>query len=595
MYKKEIISAGIIGIILSAMLLASIPIVGAQLFGDANKDDAISALDFNRVVIPVDEDFSGANAISFGGWYGLVLGPIYEPLVKYNSRTDTYEPWLAESFEISDDAKVYTFHMVKNATWHDGVPVTSEDVKFTIEYMKSKRPTWRTSLVDHVECPDKYTAIFYLNKCNPLFIEHGPNPWGGKIFPKHVWQNIDDPDRFKDTEFIGCGPFKFKKRIAGEYFVLEANENYHGDKPHIKEVVFKVIPHKDLQVLALKSGEVDIVYDISFAIADDLEGKKNIGVYSIPETSFQILGFNCELYPTNITEFRRALAHAVNKEKICNIAFGGRGTVVDTFLLPSIARDFVNYDAPKYEYNITKAKRILKSAGFEDRDGDGWLEGPDGEDVIITTPVSELNRIIEILKADWEEELGIKVKLISVESQLWFEEIHKKNIHTSGCPAYGRFEPNNLIWMRTYGHFNTPNRCGWSNSEFDALAEELIDTVDRERRKAIGHRMQEILATEVPTVPICAPHTLVAYRSDGFTGWDSDPLYRPYDKKILLNVKPVRDDVSADIGKKVEEKAIRENESEGEGSEQKIPVNLCDLLIAIILAISISIGARKRL
>ncbi|NQE04558.1 hypothetical protein C5S32_01690 [ANME-1 cluster archaeon GoMg1] len=594
MYKKEIISAEIIGIILSAMLLASIPIVGAQFFGDANKDDAISALDFNRVVIPVDEDFSGANAISFGGWYGLVLGPIYEPLVKYNSRTDTYEPWLAESFEISDDAKVYTFHMVKNATWHDGVPVTCEDVKFTIEYMKSKRPTWRTSLVDHVECPDKYTAIFYLNRCNPLFIEHGPNPWGGKIFPKHVWQNIDDPDRFKDTEFIGCGPFKFKKRIAGEYFVLEANENYHGDKPHVKEVVFKVIPHKDLQVLALKSGEVDIVYDISFAIADDLEGKKNIGVYLIPETSFQILGFNCELYPTNITEFRRALAHAVNKEKICNIAFGGRGTVVDTFLLPSIARDFVNYDTPKYEYNITKAKRILKSAGFEDRDGDGWLEGPDGEDVIITTPVSELNRIVEILKADWVEELGIKVKLISVESQLWFEEIHKKNIHTSGCPAYGRFEPNNLIWMRTYGHFNTPNRCGWSNSEFDALAEELIDTADREKRKEIGNRMQEILATEVPTVPICAPHTLVAYRSDRFIEWDSDPLYRPYDKKILLNVKTVRDNVSVDTGKKVEEKAIRERESEGEGGEQKIPVNLCDLLIAIILAISISIGARKR-
>jgi peptide/nickel transport system substrate-binding protein len=585
----------LVGIAICAMLLASPPIVGAQLFGDANKDDAINALDLDRVVIPIDEDFSGANAIAFGGWYGLVLRPIYEPLIKYNIRTDTYEPWLAESFEISDDAKVYTFHMVKNATWHDGVPVTSEDVNFTIEYLKSKRPTWRTSLVDHVECPDKYTAIIHLKTKNPLFLKPGPNPWGaGRIFPKHVWQNIDDPDRFKDTEFIGSGAYKFKKRILGEYFVLEANENYHGDKPHVKEVVFKVIPYKDLQVLALKSGEVDIVYDISFAIADDLEGKKNIGVYSIPETSFQCVEFNCELYPTNITEFRRALAHAVDKEKICNIAFEGCGTVVDTFLLPSIARDFVNYDTPKYEYNITKAKRILKSAGFEDRDGDGWLEGPDREDVVITTLVKELNRIIEILKADWEEELGIKVKLRFTEEQLWFEEIHKKNIHTSEFPTYGRFDPNSLRWMRTYGHFNTPNRCGWSNSEFDALAEELIDTVDREKRKEIGYRMQEILATEVPKVPICASHTLVAYRADRFIGWDSDPLYLPYDRKILLNVKPVRDNVSADTGKKVEEKAIRENESEGEGGEQKIPVNLCDLLIAIVVATSISIAMRKR-
>ena len=525
----------LVGIAICAMLLASLPIASTQLFGDANKDDAINALDLDRVVIPIDEDFSGANAIAFGGWYGLVLGPIYEPLVKYNSRTDTYEPWLADSFEVSEDAKVYTFHMVKNATWHDGVPVTSEDVNFTVNYLHIHRPHWgRARMVDYVECPDEYTAVLYLTRHNPLFIKGMGGPWSGKIFPKHVWQNVDDPDRFKDTEFIGCGPFKFKKRIAGEYFVLEANENYHGDKPHIKEVVFKVIPHKDLQVLALKSGEVDIVYDISFAIADDLEGKKNIGVYSIPETSFQILGFNCKLYPTNITEFRRALAHAVNKEKICNIAFGGRGTVVDTFLLPSIARDFVNYDAPKYEYNITKAKRILKSAGFEDRDGDGWLEGPDGEDVIITTPVSELNRIIEILKADWEEELGIKVKLISVESQLWFEEIHKKNIHTSGCPAHGNFDPYALVWrFSTYGFFDNPNWCGYSNLEFDKLAEELIDTVDREKRKEIGYRMQEVLARDVPGVSICAPHTLVAYKSDRFIGWDSDPLYRPYNKKIL--------------------------------------------------------------
>jgi peptide/nickel transport system substrate-binding protein len=574
-----LISAGIIGIVLIAMLLASLPIASAQFFGDANKDNTINTHDFDRVVIPIDEDFRGANTIAFGGWYGLVLGPIYEPLVRYNSRTDTYEAWLAESFEVSEDAKLYTFHMVKNATWHDGVPVTSEDVNFTIEYLKSKRPTWRTSLVDHVECPDKYTAVIYLNRCNPLFIEHGPNPWGGKIFPKHVWQNIEDPDRFKDTEFIGCGPFKFKKRIPGEYFVLEANENYHGGKPHIKEVVFKVIPHKDPQILALKSGEVDIVYDVSFAIADDLEEKKNIEVYTIPETSFQGIGFNCKLYPTNITKFRRALAHAVDKEKICNIAYGGRGTVVDTFLLPSIARDFVNYKAPTYKYDITEAKRILRSKGFEDRDGDGWLEGPDGGDVILTVPVSALDRIIEILKEDWKEELGIKVDLRSIESQMWFEEVHRKNVHTEGCPAYGRFDPNNLIWMRTYGHFNTPNWCDYSNPEFDELAEELIDTAERKKRKEIGNRMQEILATDIPKVPICAPHTLVAYRSDRFVGWDSDPLYRPYDLKILLNLKPMRDNFSEEIGK---------------NADQRIPVNICDLLIAIIVTTSILVATRKR-
>jgi peptide/nickel transport system substrate-binding protein len=579
---KKGAAVGIITVMLSAMLLlASVPsVMGAQFFGDANEDGTIDIKDvtyikliifgkkptteladanqdgrinvgdviqikliilrkvpFGRVVIPRDKVIAGANIIAFGGWYGLwgPLDAVYEPLVQYNPRTEEFEPWLADSWEVSSDAKEYTFHLKENAKWHDGVPVTSEDVKFTIDFLHEHRPSWRTKGVDYVECPDEHTAVIYLKTKNPRFLTPGPNPWGaGKIIPKHIWENVDDPDTFKDAEFIGSGPFKFKKRIPGEFFVVEANKDYHGKMPRVKEIVFKVMPSKDVQILAVQKGEIDVVEDISPAIANMLKGREGMKTYSIPEVSFVNFGFNCKMYPTNMTEFRRAMVYAVNKEKIINYVFGGHATLLYTPLIPSIAHDMVNYDVQKHEYDLSEAARQLKSAGFEDIDDDGVLEGPNGEDLTIIMPRNDIPQpkspsgVTQILKEDWEE-LGIIVEMKDV--SMW-EAQDVCNLHASGCPAYGRFDPGELVWWRTYGHFDKPNWMRWSNVEYDALADEIEDTVDRETRKEIGYQMQEILADEVPVVPVCAPDKFVAYRSDNFIGWDTDVYFGPVTRTI---------------------------------------------------------------
>jgi peptide/nickel transport system substrate-binding protein len=593
---KRTISIGIIGILLSAILLASVPsAMGAQFFGDANEDGTIDIKDvtyvkliifgkkptteladanqdgrinvgdviqikliilrkvpFGRVVIPVSGDFMKGTILNKG--MAPTASIMYEGLVTKNSWEDTYDCWLAESWEVSNDAKIYTFHLKKNAKWHDGVPVTSEDVKFTHDYIKSKKLGTLSSVlskVDRVECPDDYTAVFYLKSSYPVFLDKLSHYPGVVIIPKHIWENVDDPDTFEDTEYIGSGPFKFKKRIPGEYFVLEANKEYHSKMPRVKEVVFKVMPSKDVQILAVQKGEIDAICDIRPAVANMLKGRKNIKVYSAPYAIGGGVGFNVENYPANITAFRKAMAHAISKEKFINNVFGGHAALVYTFLLPSAAHDFVNYDVPKYDYDLAETKRLLKSAGFDDIDEDDILEGPDGEDVTITIPIGGGpagnagvdEEIAQVLKNDWKE-LGIEVNIKQVGFSQWFKEVHKNPVFIAGLSHLGNDDPDDLCHFGTKAFFGKPNWYDYSNPEYDQLIEEIRSTADREERKEIGYKMQEILGNDLPFVPICSGDAMFAYRSDGFVGWEWEevhPLSRWLtDIKVLLNIQPAQ-------------------------------------------------------
>ena len=507
-------------------------------------------LPFGRVVIPVDfaKDLIKGNILNKGG--APTSSIMYEGVITKSSWEGTYDGWLAESWEVSGDAKVWTFHLVENAKWHDGEPVTSEDVKFTHDYIKSKN-LWLSSVlsrVDHVECPNDYTAVFYLKSSYPVFSDSLSHCPGIAIIPKHIWQSIDDPEYYEDNEFIGSGPFKFVNRIPDQYFKLEANENYHGGKPYVKEIVLKVFTSKDIQILALKSGEVDVVSDISPPIANSLKGTENIEVYSIPDTRGYEVGFNVKNYPSNITTFRKAMAHAIDREKICSIVFGGYASpTYTTFLMPGVAHDFVNPDTPIYDYNLTETKRLLKSVGFNDSDGDGVLEGPDGEDITITIPVGATaaaaggvdNKIAEVLKNDWDE-LGIKVNIKQVEFSQWFMEVHKNPVFIVGMPYLMHDDPDDLAHFGSQAFFGKPNWYDYNNPAFDQLIEQERSTADREERKQIGYEMQKILANDVPTVPICSADTMIAYRSDRFVGWeDVYPMYWGIlDMKVVSNVKP---------------------------------------------------------
>jgi peptide/nickel transport system substrate-binding protein len=497
------------------------------------------------VIIPVDSPSSITYTSNMQKGGVPASGLAYEGLV-IKATNGKFDPALAESWDVSADAKTWTFHLVKDATWNDGVPFTCADVKFTNDYMKANNLTLGFVLRDvrSIDCPDDHTAVFNLKTSYSAFLDQISRQPGISISPKHFWENISDPQHYQDTQFIGTGPFKFAKAEPG-YFRYITNNLYYGKVPRISGVILKVVTNADSKVLALKNGEIDVVSGITPAVAQSLAGEKNIGLYTIKDTGAYEVAFNMNQYPANISAFRHAMSHAIDRNAVSSLFGTGRPTET-TFLIPGLAGDYVNpAEVGMYDYNLTKAAEILAGAGFS-RNGEGILTGPDGNPVTITIPLgghggsTEQQKIVTVLKSDWEK-LGITVSTQSYDDQTQYKTaINKNAVFIDGFPVTLHDDVDAL------GDFAvTPlqetNYYNYNNTEYNSLIAQTRNTPDPAMIKQLGYRLQELLARDVPSVPVCTSDTIVAYRSDRFTGWDIGPgYYSDLSPKVLSNLTPVQ-------------------------------------------------------
>lgn len=496
------------------------------------------------VVIPVDSPsaISSTSVMQKGGVPAIALA--YEGLV-IKDRNGQFDPALAESWDVSPDAKTWTFHLVKTARWNDGVPFTCSDVKFTNDYMKSNNLTLGFVLKDvqSVACPDDYTAVITLKTSYSGFLDQISRQPGISITPKHFWENITDPQHYQDTRFIGTGPFVFAKAEPG-YFRYAANDQYYGTIPKVSGVTLKVITNPDSRILALKNGEIDVVSGITPAVAQSLAGEKNIGLYTIKDTGAYEVAFNMDQYPANISGFRRAMSHAINRNAISSL-FGNGQPTETTFLLPSLAGDYVNPDdIGMYNYDMTKAAEILADTGFTHNAG-GSLIGPDGKPVTVGITLggkagaASEQKIVTVLKNDWEK-LGITVTTVSYDDQAQYRKaINKNPVFIDGFPVTLHDDADSLVNFAI-----TPtqksNYYNYNNPEYNALVSLIQNTPDQKSIRTLSYQMQDILAKDIPSVPVCTSDTIVAYRSDRFTGWDIGPGYHSVlDPKVLTNLVPV--------------------------------------------------------
>jgi len=447
-------------------------------------------------VVSGSEFSTGIHPGGFGGCCdGSPSCLIYEGLLTFDPN-GVKGPGLAESWEMSRDGKVWTFHLRKGVKFHDGTDFNCEDVKFTCEWnVKHGLKEWWRGF-NKVECPDQHTAKLVFDI--PRFTLDSEFALTENYIMSSTTP-LDEEGMVKEA--IGTGPFKLVSWSI-QQAVLERNDDYWGGKPKLERVVVVVIPSPETKVMALEAGEVDVISCANVIAAiprlksnPELEMKSKLGF----GTGVVYMGTKKE--PFNDVRVREAINYAIDKEGIATYLLTDFAVKADYMFSPTFGK-FVNKDAKNYGYDPEKVKQLLKDAGWEDQDGDGILE-KDGKSfiVIITYPSNSIDfpMVTEYLQHQFKK-IGIKATLNPVEYAFMrkMKESGDFDLLLTTQWFIPHDEPSNNY--RGYFH-STKGRYHFLNdSEIDALIDKLDATGDPAERLRLHHELQKEIQTRAPVV-----------------------------------------------------------------------------------------------
>ena len=433
---------------------------------------------------------------------------VFSGLLRFKPE-EGYVPDLAESYEISDDKKIYTFHLRNNIKWHDGVPFSIDDIIFTIKAIQNGEyasPLAKSFLGVTVEKVDEKTVRFHLPESYIGF----KDALTTGILPEHIWLKIS-PRASYLAEFnlkpIGTGPFRFKsftrdKNGEIKSYTLERNKYFYNKKPYLDKIVFRFYPNSKAALAALKNGEID---GINFLPQGEiLDQERNILYYPLMLPQYSAIFLNIRNEILKDKNIRQALVYATDKEKILKEVLGGKGQILHA----PIPRGFVGFygEAKKYNFDLVTAETILDKAGWKKQDN--WRKKNDTnlEITLAAVDKAEQSHLAEIIKKDWES-IGIKVKLQIVPSSEIQKIIIKPRLYDA--LIYGEIfgSESDLLpyWHSSQTEDPGLNLSGFSNALVDKYLEELrkIDNVLERTKKLIA--IQDILVEEVPAIFLYSP------------------------------------------------------------------------------------------
>ena len=461
--------------------------------GGEQKNGGASGGDANRVVIglkssPTNLDPRVGNDNASGRIHDLCCSG----LIKVTPEMD-YAPDVASSWETPDDRTVI-FHLNPNAKFQNGKPVTAQDVKWTYESLMADSFTSPKksgySAVQAIEAPDAATVIFRLKEPNGGLFD---NLTLG-ILPMN-----SDANAMK-TAPIGAGPYKVTSFKTDENVELEAFEGFHGGAPKIKNLTVRIIPDATTLVLEMRRGTVDLeINQIPFENVPEFENSAKHQVVKKPGSVWQYVAFNLKDPTLAKVEVRRAIAHAINRQRIIDDLLRGHGVVADTMFAQGHWARAENL--PTYGYDPNRAKQLLDQAGFRDPDGDG--PQPRFTLTFKTSNDAEANLRAQMMQ-QMLQQVGIKVEIQTSEFGKFLDDVQKGNFQMYSLSRNGIADPD--FYYIIFHSSNIPpegqNRGYYSNPRVDALISEGRSTFDRAKRKQVYTEIQRIVQEDLPYVSL---------------------------------------------------------------------------------------------
>jgi peptide/nickel transport system substrate-binding protein len=420
----------------------------------------------------------------------LVLYALHDALVK-PMPGQPMAPSLAESWTTSRDGLVYEFALRKGVTFHNGDPVTAEDVKFSFERYRGSSAKALHERVARVEVVDANKVRFVLKAPWPDFLTFYATPATGAawIVPKRYVERVGD-DGFKRAP-VGAGPYKLVSFSPGIELVLEANESYWRKVPSVKRLVFRAVPDESTRLAMLKRGEADIAYSIRGALAQELARTPGLTLKPVAGTFTEWLTLTEQWNaksPWHDQRVRLAASLAINRKEINSAEYLGHGRLSASI----IPRDFAfAWSAPAFPYDPERARRLLAEAGY-----------PRGFDAVEVATDNTYAPVGEAVVNDLQA-VGIRTRLRVMERAAYLNadsEKAFKHIVRVGSAAAGNAATRIEAFVisggiRSYGGY----------PDIDGLYREQAREMDAKKREAILHRIQQLVHEKVMFAPIVEP------------------------------------------------------------------------------------------
>ncbi len=485
-----------------------------------------------------------------------VLSYLFTGLTKIDLKSMQVVPDLAQKWEEKEGGRVYIFHLRRNVRWSDGEPFTADDVVFTYRdiYLNPQIPNStgdmfrgilksQEDIKNFVRKIDKYTVEFRLPEAFAPFL----NALSAPILPKHKLERFVKEGNFMTAwnvntdpkDIVGTGPYRLKRYIKGVMVEYEANPYYYEydnsgrQLPYIKRKIGYIVQDPDTALLKYSLGEIDYMgvrpQDVLF-----ISRVKNTTLYDLgptPSTTFLVFNQNPnskvpkhKLRWFQNREFRRAISHAIDREGICYLVYNGLADPLYGPITPANRPYYTEGLFPVYEYNLKKARAILESLGFKDRNGDGWLEDPEGNtlEIVLLTNAGNKEReaIGNMIKEDLEK-IGIKVIFRPIDFNSLVNRLTSPpydweaviiGLTGSMDPHFGRNVWHSSGTLHMWNPRQSKPQTQWER-EVDELFDLGAKETNFERRVEIYRKAYRIIAEEQPMIFIAAPKSMLAVRN----------------------------------------------------------------------------------
>ncbi len=441
-----------------------------------------------------------------------ISGLIFNGLVKYDRDLNIVGD-LAESWDISKDGLVITFHLRKGVRWHDGAPFTAGDVLFTYRLtVDPKTPTAYSGdfmKVKKAEALDPYTfRVTYDKPFAPALMS-----WSTAVMPKHLMEGQDVTKSPLARHPVGTGPYRFKEWKTGQKLVLVYNPDYFEGRPYLDGRIMRIIPDMATMFLELRAKGIDQMGLTPLQYTRQTENRffrNNFRKYRYLAFAYTYLGFNLQNPLFADRRVRQGLAHAVNKEELIDGILLGLGKEATGPFKPGTWQ--YNPDVKRYPYDPKRARELFAEAGWSDTDGDGILDrnGQKFEFEILVNQGNEVRaKTAEIVQRRLVE-VGISVKIRVIEWAAFIKEfINKRRFDAVILGWTIPMDPDLYdVWHSSKTAPSELNFVSYRNEEVDALLEKGRSTFDRAERKRCYDRIQEILAEDQPYIFLYVPDAL---------------------------------------------------------------------------------------